>query len=63
MLCLSSGMSTLGFKVSRKNGAYVRPALLPTSHSKQSHFGVVDGVIVGFFAACVAGLIFLLFQV
>lgn len=55
-------MSTLGFKVSRKNGEYVRPSLLPANHSKQSHFGVMDGVIVAFFALCVAGLVYLLFQ-
>jgi hypothetical protein len=55
-------MATLGFKVSRKSGEYVKPSLLPANHSAQSHFGLVDGVVVGFFALCVGGLIFLLLQ-
>jgi hypothetical protein len=61
-LCLTGGMATLAFKVSRKSGAYVKPSLLPANHTAQSHFGLVDGVIVGFFALCVGGLIFLLVQ-
>ena len=59
----AKGMSTLGFKVSRKSGEYVKPSLLPVNHSKQSHFGLVDGLIIGFFAVCVGGLIFLLLQI
>jgi hypothetical protein len=53
---------TLTFKVSRKSGDYVKPLLLPANHSAQSHFGKVDLAIIGFFALCVAGLIFLLLQ-
>jgi len=56
-------MSTLAFKVGRKNGEYVKPSLLPVNHSKQVHFGVVDGMIVGFFTCCLGGLIFLLLQI
>jgi len=56
-------MSTLTFKVSRKNGEYVKPSLLPANHSAQSHFGLLDVAIVGFFALCVGGLIFLLLQI
>ena len=55
-------MATLAFKVSRKSGEYVRPSLLPANHSAQPHFGLADGVIIGFFALCVSGLIFLLLQ-
>jgi hypothetical protein len=55
-------MSTLAFKVSGKSGDYVKPSLLPANHSKQSHFGLVDGIIVGFFLVCAGGLIFLLLQ-
>ena len=61
-LCLTRDMATLAFKVSRKSGAYIKPALLPANHSAQSHFGLVDGVVVGFFALCIGGLIFLLVQ-
>jgi hypothetical protein len=55
-------MATLTFKVSRKSGEYVKPSLLPVNHSAQPHFGVLDGVMVGFFALCIGGLIFLLVQ-
>lgn len=55
-------MSTLTFKVNRKSGEYVKPSLLPPNHSAQSHFGLLDGAIIGFFAVCVGGLIFLLLQ-
>lgn len=56
-------MSTLAFKVSRKNGEYVKPGLLPANHSEQSHFGMLDGAIVGFFLACIGGLVFLLLKI
>lgn len=55
-------MSTLAFKVSRKNGEYVKPSLIPANHSAQSHFGMVDGLIVGFFLVCIGGLVFLLLK-
>jgi hypothetical protein len=60
-VCLRDGMSALAFKVSRKSGEYVKPSLTPT-HSKQSHFGLLDAVIVGFFLLCAGGLIYLLLQ-
>jgi hypothetical protein len=56
-------MSTLAFKVNRKNGDYVKPTLLPANHSEQSHFGMLDVAIVAFFLLCVAGLIYLLMRV
>ncbi len=62
MVCLTIGMSTLTFKVSRKNGEYVKSSLLPVNHSAQPHFGLLDVAIVGFFAVCISGLIFLLLQ-
>ena len=54
-------MSALAFKVSRKSGEYVKPSLVP-SHSKQTHFGVLDGAVVSFFLACAAGLVYLLLK-
>ena len=59
-MCLFTGMSTLTFKVNQKSGEYVKPTLIPTNHSEQSHFGLLDGVIVGFFLICAAGLVYLL---
>ena len=54
-------MSALAFKVNRKSGEYVKPSLV-SSHSKQAHFGLLDGVIVGFFLLCAAALVYLLLQ-
>ena len=56
-------MSTLTFKVSGKSGEYVRSSLLPANHSAQSRFGLLDGIIVSFFAVCVGGLVYLLTQI
>ncbi len=55
-------MSTLVFKVHRKNGDYVKPTLVPANHSEQSRFGLLDTAIVGFFLVCVAGLVYLLMR-
>ena len=56
-------MNTLGFKVNQNSGDYVKPTLIPTNHSEQSHFGHLDGAIVGFFLVCVAGLVYLLMRI
>jgi hypothetical protein len=53
-------MSTLTFKVNRKSGEYVKPTLIPTNHSEQARFGLLDSAIVGFFLVCVCGLVYLL---
>ncbi len=56
-------MSMLAFKVSRKSGNYVKPTLIPANHSEQTRFGLLEGAIVGFFLACVAGLVYLLVRI
>ena len=56
-------MSTLAFRVSKKSGEYVKPTLIPANHSERSHFGLLDGAILGFFLVCVAGLVYLLMQI
>lgn len=48
------------FKVTRKSGDYVRGVVIPPNHSEESHFGLVDGVIIGFLLLCAAGLVCLL---
>jgi hypothetical protein len=53
-------MGTMVFKVSRKSGGYVRGAVIPANHSEESHFGLVDGVIVGVLLLCAASLCCLL---
>ena len=57
---LSSGMGTMVFKVGRKSGDYVRGIVVPANHSEESHFGLVDGVIIGFLLLCAASLACLL---
>lgn len=58
---MNPGMSALAFKVNRKSGEYVKPSLIP-AHSKQAHFGLLDGIVVSFFLACAGGLIYLLLR-
>jgi hypothetical protein len=53
-------MSAIVYKVNRKNGAYVRMAVVPSNHSEESHFGLVDGVIVSFLLLCAFSLLCLL---
>ena len=53
-------MSALAFKVTKKDGAYVKPSLVPAEHSEKSSFGALDGAILAFFLLCVAGLVCLL---
>jgi hypothetical protein len=55
-------MISITFRVPRKNGAYIRPAVVPANHSEESRFGLLDGAIVGFFLLCTGGLIVLLLQ-
>jgi len=53
-------MSAVAFKVNKKNGAYIKPTIVPTNHSEASRFGALDGAIIAFFLLCVAGLVCLL---
>ncbi len=53
-------MSTIVFKVNRKNGAYISTAVVPGNHSEEVRLGLADGVIAAIFLACVGALIFLL---
>jgi hypothetical protein len=53
-------MSALAFKVTKKDGAYVKPGLVPARDSEKSGFGALDGAILAFFLLCVAGLVCLL---
>ena len=60
MFAETPAMSALAFKVTKKDGAYVRPSLVPANHSEKSGFGALDGAILAFFLLCVAGLVCLL---
>lgn len=55
-------MSGLTFKVTKKDGAYVKPSLAPAGESEESRFGALDGVLLAFFLLCVAGLVCLLLR-
>ncbi|MCO5051020.1 MAG: hypothetical protein M9920_01800 [Verrucomicrobiae bacterium] len=56
-------MSALTFKVTRKSGEYIKPALLPSNRSAAPHFSLADGIVIGFFLACLTALIFLLIRI
>ena len=58
--CCQSGMSAIVYKVNRKSGDYIKAAVVPSNHSEESHFGMVDGVVAGFLLLCACGLICLL---
>lgn len=53
-------MSAIVYRVNRKNGDYVKAAVVPANHSEEAHFGVVDGVIVSVLLLCAVGLVCLL---
>ncbi len=55
-----SGMSAIVFKVNRKSGDYIKAAMVPSNHTEEAHFGLLDGTILMFFLLCASGLIFLL---
>jgi hypothetical protein len=50
-------MSAVIYKASRDGGSYVKATIVPANHSEQSHFGLVDGAIIGFLLLCAAGLV------
>jgi len=50
-------MSGIAFKVQGKNGEYVKTALVPANHSEETHFGLLDGVVLGFFLLGVAWVV------
>ena len=58
--CLIHGMSAITFKVNRKNGDYVKSAIVPANHTEEAHFGLLDGAVIAFFLMGAAGLICLL---
>ena len=59
-VCCQAPMSAIVYKVSRKSGDYIKAAVIPSNHSEESHFGLVDGVVVGFLLLCACGLVCLL---
>jgi hypothetical protein len=53
-------MSAIVYKVNRKSGDYIKAAVVPANHSEESHFGLIDGLIIGFLLLCAGGLVSLL---
>jgi hypothetical protein len=53
-------MNAILYKVHRKSGDCLKMVVVPSNHSEESHFGVVEGVIVGFLLLCVCALVCLL---
>ncbi|HNQ72740.1 MAG TPA: hypothetical protein PKN95_03950 [Verrucomicrobiota bacterium] len=50
-------MNALAFKVTRKNGEYVKPTLLPSPRNPAPAFGLLDGIMAG---VCLGGLVVLI---
>jgi hypothetical protein len=59
-VCCLAGMSAIVYKVNQKSGEYIKAAIVPSNHSEESHFGMLDGVIVSFLVLCACGLVCLL---
>ena len=59
-LCCLASVSAIVYKVKRQSGDYIKATVVPSNHSEESHFGLVDGVIAGFLLLCAGGLVCLL---
>ena len=53
-------MSAIVYRVNRKGGDYIKATVVPSNHSEEPHFGMVDGVVLSFLLLCVGGLVCLL---
>ena len=53
-------MSAIVYRVSGKSGDYVKTAIVPSNHSEEAHFGLIDGVVLSFLLLCAGGLVCLL---
>jgi hypothetical protein len=53
-------MSSIVYRVNGKSGDYIKTAVVPSNHTEETRFGVLDGVIVSFLLMCAGGLICLL---
>jgi hypothetical protein len=49
-------MNQIASNVGRKSHGF-NPAFVPANHSKEAHFGLVDGAVIVFFLLCFAGFI------
>ena len=59
-VCCETRMSAIVYRVNGKSGDYIKTAVVPSNHSEESHFGLVDGVVVSFLLLCACGLLCLL---
>ena len=59
-VCCETRMSAIVYRVNGKSGDYIKTAVVPSNHSEESHFGLVDGVVVSFLLLCACGLVCLL---
>ena len=59
-VCCEEGMSSIVYRVSGKSGDYIKTAIVPSNHSEEARFGLLDGAIVSFLLLCAGGLLCLL---
>ena len=60
MECSKGGMSAIVYTVHRRGSDYIKATVVPSNHSEEPRFGLVDGVVVSFLLLCVGGLVCLL---
>ncbi len=53
-------MSSIVYRVNAKSGDYIKTVIVPSNHSEEAHFGLVDGVVISFLLLCAGGLVCLL---
>jgi hypothetical protein len=53
-------MSAIVYRVNAKSGDYIKTAIVPSNHSEEPHFGLVDGMVISFLLMCAGGLVCLL---
>ncbi len=53
-------MSAIVYTVNRHGGDYIKATVVPSNHSEEPRFGLVDGVVVSFLLLCLGGLVCLL---
>ena len=59
-VCCETPMSAIVYRVNGKSGDYIKTAIVPSNHSEEPRFGLLDGVIVSFLLLCACGLVCLL---
>jgi hypothetical protein len=58
--CWQRCMSAPVYTMNRKGSDYIKATLVPSNHSEEPRFDLVDGVVTSFLLLCVSGLVYFL---